>query len=292
MQTKRIITWAVAALLLACTAEAQVSVRRTPKKESKTEVKAPGKSKQGAAEKKASTTTASSGSSANNTTVAKKTTATKRTQQPSAVSASGKTLRQQAFDAYQKDVVEETPWQHIVYRELDLNKDVNASLYFPAEPQDGMTNLFRVIIDAFSKGELPAYEYLDGREVFSEKYRVKQQDIFDKFQIYYQVKPSAQRGGQDIYEVDESELNDSYIIGDRSFEGTYDFDDTNKKLTLRTPLFPLPAAYLSVVGDQMAMTFESGKLLNLIQVAGLVSNQPTVSAISELADSYDGMKTG
>ena len=84
----------------------------------------------------------------------------------------------------------------------------------------------------------------------------------------------------------------SYIIGDRSFEGTYDFDDTNKKLTLKTPLFPLPAAYLSVVGDQMAMTFESSKLLNLVQVAGLVSNQPTVSAISELADSYDGMKTG
>ncbi|MBR0036530.1 MAG: gliding motility protein GldN [Bacteroidales bacterium] len=232
MQTKRIITWAVAALLLACTAEAQVSVRRTPKKESKTEVKAPGKSKQGAAEKKASTTTASSGSSANNTTVAKKTTATKRTQQPSAVSASGKTLRQQAFDAYQKDVVEETPWQHIVYRELDLNKDVNASLYFPAEPQDGMTNLFRVIIDAFSKGELPAYEYLDGREVFSEKYRVKQQDIFDKFQIYYQVKPSAQRGGQGIYEVDESDVPStevkSYYIKER-----WEFDQKHSKYQAR-----------------------------------------------------------
>ena len=84
----------------------------------------------------------------------------------------------------------------------------------------------------------------------------------------------------------------SYFIGDRSFEGTYDFDDTNKKITLKTPLFPLPAAYLSVVGDQMAVTYDSSKLLSLIQVLGFASNQPTLNAVSNLADSYDGMKTG
>ncbi|MBQ3978692.1 MAG: DUF4923 family protein [Bacteroidales bacterium] len=84
----------------------------------------------------------------------------------------------------------------------------------------------------------------------------------------------------------------SYFIGDRYFEGTYDFDDTNKKITLKTPLFPLPAAYLSVVGDQMAVTYDSSKLLSLIQVLGFASNQPTLNAVSNLADSYDGMKTG
>ena len=84
----------------------------------------------------------------------------------------------------------------------------------------------------------------------------------------------------------------TYTIGGRSFDGTYDFDDVNKKLTLKTPLFPLPAAYLSVVGDQMAMTFDSSKLLGLVKVASQVSSQPTLSAISSLADSYDGMKTG
>ena len=84
----------------------------------------------------------------------------------------------------------------------------------------------------------------------------------------------------------------SYTLGDRSFEGTYDFDEKTKKLTLKTPLFPLPAAYLSVVNDQMAMTYDASKLINLVQVAGLVSNQPTVSAMSILADSYEGMKTG
>lgn len=84
----------------------------------------------------------------------------------------------------------------------------------------------------------------------------------------------------------------TYTIGNKTYQGTYDFDDQNKKLTLKTPLVPLPAAYLSIAGDQMAMTFESSKLLTLVQAAGLVSNQSSVTAVSNLANSYDGMKTG
>ena len=84
----------------------------------------------------------------------------------------------------------------------------------------------------------------------------------------------------------------TYTIGGNSFDGTYEFNDAEKKLTLKTPLFPLPAAYLSVVGDQMAMTFDSSKLLSLVQIVGQVTNQPSLSAISNLAESYDGMKTG
>ena len=84
----------------------------------------------------------------------------------------------------------------------------------------------------------------------------------------------------------------TYTLGGTTFDGTYDFDDVNKKLVLKTPLFPLPAAYLSVVGDQMAMTFDSSKLLSLVQTVSQFSNQPTITAISNLADSYDGMKTG
>ena len=84
----------------------------------------------------------------------------------------------------------------------------------------------------------------------------------------------------------------TYTFAGTSFDGTYVFDENNKTLTLKTPLFPLPTAYLSVVGDQMAMTFDSSKLISLFQIAAQVTNQPTLSAISNLADSYDGMKTG
>ncbi len=144
----------------------------------------------------------------------------------------GKTLRQQAFDDYQKDNAEETPWQHIVYRELDLTKDENASLYFPIEPMNGLTNLFRVIIDAFSKGELNAYEYLDGREVFTEKFLVKPQDIFDKFSIYYKVKPATVRGGKDTYEVDESDVPSSEVLS-YFVKERWEFDQKHSKYQAR-----------------------------------------------------------
>lgn len=84
----------------------------------------------------------------------------------------------------------------------------------------------------------------------------------------------------------------TYTFGGTSFDGTYEFDEVNKKLTLKTSLIPLPTAYLSVVGDQMAMTFDSNKLLSLAQTVSQFSSQPTLTAISNLADSYDGMKTG
>ena len=84
----------------------------------------------------------------------------------------------------------------------------------------------------------------------------------------------------------------TYTLGGQSFEGTYDFDEETKKLTLRTTYFPLPAAYLSIVNDQMAMTYDSSKLLSLVQAVALVSNQSSLNAVSKLADSYDGMKTG
>ncbi len=85
----------------------------------------------------------------------------------------------------------------------------------------------------------------------------------------------------------------TYTLGGKSYQGTYDYDDENKKITLKTPLFPLPAAYISVAEDQMALTFDSSKILTLIQALGMVSKDQTpVSAVSTLASSYDGMKTG
>ena len=83
-----------------------------------------------------------------------------------------------------------------------------------------------------------------------------------------------------------------YTVGGKSLEGTYDFDDEAKKLTLKIGPLPLPAAYLSIVGNQMAMTYDSSMLLGLVKILGSTSNQSAFSSVSKLADSYDGMKTG
>ena len=87
----------------------------------------------------------------------------------------------------------------------------------------------------------------------------------------------------------------TYTIGNQSFDGTYDFDEETKKLSMKVGFIPLPAAYMSVVNNQMAMTFDSSMLLNIIKVVGSVgsnSSQSNFASISKLADSYDGMKTG
>ena len=70
-------------------------------------------------------------------------------------------------------------------------------------------------------------------------------------------------------------------------------EDNTKKLSLKAGIIPLPPCYLSIVNNQMAMTYDSSLLLNLVKVVGMASSsQSNFAAISKLADSYDGMKTG
>lgn len=248
MKYMRIFVMALLAMLLAGEVDAQVSVRRSSRSTSEKNVPARGsrnkdknKDKESGkkdkdANAKPTTPKPASGNNkgangANPNPVVKKGNTNKK-QSQSTVLTDGKTLRQQAFDEYQKDEAVETPWQHIVYRELDLTKDANASLYFPIEPMNGLTNLFRVIIDAFSKGELPAYEYLDGREVFTDAFRVKPKDIFDKFDIYYTAKPAENRSKDTLYIVDESNVPSasvlSYFVKER-----WEFDQKHSKYQRR-----------------------------------------------------------
>lgn len=84
----------------------------------------------------------------------------------------------------------------------------------------------------------------------------------------------------------------TFTIGERKIDGTYEFDDETKKLSLKAGLIPLPAAYLSIVNNQMAMTYDSSVLLGLIKVMGAVDTKSAFASVSKLADSYDGMKTG
>lgn len=120
--------------------------------------------------------------------------------------------RLQTFNEYQRKDEGTRPWQHTVYRELDVTQGSNASLYYPVEPQDGLTNLFRVLIEGLCSGELTAYEYLDGREVFEKKYEIKVTDILDKFQIIYQQKPAVGQGGQPTYQVEEMDVPSNEVL--------------------------------------------------------------------------------
>jgi len=99
----------------------------------------------------------------------------------------------------------QTRWEHTVYRELDVNVDENAALYYPQEPTDGLTNFFTVLFNAFTAGELKAYEYLDGREVFQEKHLVKIEDVLDTHEILY-TKKTDKKSGKTIFVVEQGDI--------------------------------------------------------------------------------------
>lgn len=181
---KRIFIIVIASLTLAVSAEAQVSVRRTSRKTETTE-----KTTKQVKETKSEPAVVSEVPTVKKS-VAEKKKITTRTQSPSEVE--GMSMRRQIFEQNQQRENYGNRWQTVVYRELDMNIDDNAVLYYPEEPMDGMTNLFRVIFDAFVKGELKGYEYMDGREIFDAKHEVKVQDILETHDIDPSDVPSYQ----------------------------------------------------------------------------------------------------
>ena len=82
---------------------------------------------------------------------------------------------------------QEVEWKRDIYRELDLSKEKNASLYYPVEPMGESMNLFTFLFGNIIEGNITAYEYsLDGYESFSEEKAVDPKLMLDDYRIYYE----------------------------------------------------------------------------------------------------------
>lgn len=82
---------------------------------------------------------------------------------------------------------EDVVWRRDIYRELSLNDDANAGLYYPVEPIGSQMNLFTYIFKLVMRGTIKAYEYrLDGNEVFTDSARVKPLAMLDNYHIFYE----------------------------------------------------------------------------------------------------------
>lgn len=77
------------------------------------------------------------------------------------------------------------PWMRVIYRQIDLTKEKNLPLYYPEESTADQENLFRIIMKLLANNQIAAYEYLDGREIFTDEYRIKVREMFDRFHILY-----------------------------------------------------------------------------------------------------------
>ena len=87
------------------------------------------------------------------------------------------------------DMPQDVVWRRDIYRELDLNIDANAGLYYPVEPIDKQLNLFTYVFKLALNGYIPVYEYrLDGNEVFTDSAKVTMKTILDNYHIFYEEK--------------------------------------------------------------------------------------------------------
>ena len=119
-------------------------------------------------------------------------------------------------------------WMRIIYRSLDLTKEANAPLYFPDEPIDGQENLFRIIMRLLANDEISAYEYLDGREVFTDEYRVKVRELLDRFHILYtDAKGSTDKHPK--FTIDDSDVPANEILSYYIIE-KWEFDRRSNKM--------------------------------------------------------------
>lgn len=119
-------------------------------------------------------------------------------------------------------------WMRVIYRQLDLDKDKNATLYFPEENIDGQENLFRIIMRLLANNQIPAYEYLDGREIFTDQYRIKVKDVLDRFHIMYtDAKGSTEKNPRFTIEESDVPTNEvlSYYIIER-----WEFDTRQNRM--------------------------------------------------------------
>lgn len=119
-------------------------------------------------------------------------------------------------------------WMRVIYRQLDLTKDENAPLYFPDEPIDGQESLFRIIMRLLANDQLAAYEYLDGREVFTDQYRLNVKDMLDRFHVLY-TPAKGSTAQHPKFDIDESDVpaNEvlSYYIVER-----WEFDTRSNRM--------------------------------------------------------------
>ena len=109
-----------------------------------------------------------------------------------------------------------------IYRNLDLSNVSNATLYYPEDVVEGQENLFRIIFGLVVDGKIPAYEYLDGREIFTNQYKVNIPDMLERFNIYAQpAKGYSEKNPKFIIEeadVPSGQVLNYYIIEKWEFD--------------------------------------------------------------------------
>lgn len=144
---------------------------------------------------------------------------------------SGVTQRMQSF--YEDEALSDADlqWMRVIYRQLNLDNPKNAALYYPEDVIDGQENLFRIMMRLVADNQIPAYDYLDGREIFTDQYRLNVKDMLDRFYIpYTDAKGSTEKHPRFAIEESDVPTNEvlSYYILER-----WEFDSRSNRMKTR-----------------------------------------------------------
>lgn len=158
--------------------------------------------------------------------VVKKTSETDKKKAQSQVSS-----RQQAFYEQAEPSDADLQWKKVVYRELDLTKGKNAALYYPEEPNEDGESLFFIIMRHVANGEINVYEWLDGREMFTDTYKYKVSSMLDRFHILFaHAKGSTEKAPK--YVIENADIPGSEVLSYYIIE-KWEFDTRSNKMRSR-----------------------------------------------------------
>ncbi|MDE7381094.1 MAG: gliding motility protein GldN [Muribaculaceae bacterium] len=139
------------------------------------------------------------------------------------------TQRMQGFFENKETHDADLEYMRKIYRQLDLQKEKNQPLYFPEDIVDGQMNLFRIIMNGVVDGTVPAYEYLDGREVFTDKYKVNVPEMLDRFGIYFNQTGS---GKNEKLVIEEADVPTAQVLNYYILE-KWEFDRRSNRMKTR-----------------------------------------------------------
>lgn len=121
------------------------------------------------------------------------------------------TGRQQAFYEQTEPSEADLQWTKVVYRILDLTKGKNPALYYPEEPNEDGQSMFFIIMRLLANNQISAYEYLDGREMFTDEYKIKVSEMLDRFHVLFsEAKGSTDKNPK--YAIEDADIPGNEIL--------------------------------------------------------------------------------
>lgn len=112
--------------------------------------------------------------------------------------------------------------------------------------------------------------------------------VEEKLSTYYNKFGFSSSNTQFTFTTDG---NFSAQIDGKPWQGTYTFDEKTHAIQLKGLLLSA-SGYATKTTDGISLLFDQKKLLNLIKMLSAFKGSSTLSAVGNIANSYDGMRVG